>query len=205
MIDISVPLRPEMDVWEGDPTFQREEVCKIEKEGCNVSKLTMSSHCGTHVDAPCHYVQGGDSMEKLDLGILIGRCQLIEIGDDKLHNGQVTRDSLADQIQCERILLKTRNSKTPGKFSRNSVSLDLEAAKLINEKNVKLVGVDGFSVESYSGDGSVHKELLSKKVVLVETLDLSHACPGFYELICLPIKIEGCDGAPARVVLKPVQ
>lgn len=81
MIDISVPLRVGMDVWEGDPPFQRELVCEISSDGCNVSKLTLSAHSGTHVDAPIHYIPGGAGIEELSIETLIGRCQVIEIPD----------------------------------------------------------------------------------------------------------------------------
>ena len=205
MIDISVPLRVGMDVWEGDPPFQRELVCEISSDGCNVSKLTLSAHSGTHVDAPIHYIPGGAGIEELSLETLIGRCQVIEIPDSALENNLITRESLANVIACDRILLKTRNSQTPGSFSKTAVAISLDGAKLLHEKGVKLVGIDGFSIEEYSGDGSVHRELLSHNLIIVETLNLSVVSPGFYDLICLPVKIQGCDGSPARALLRQCQ
>ena len=201
MIDISVPLRVGMDVWEGDPPFERTLVCNLESEGCNVSKLTFSAHSGTHVDAPIHFIAGGGGIEGIPLDILIGKCQVIEVSDEDLENNLVPRGAL-EKVECPRVILKTRNSRNPGVFSKDAVAVSLEAAKLINEKGVKLIGVDGFSVESYSGDGSVHRELLSHNVVIVETLNLSGVSPGFYELVCLPVNVVGSDGAPARALLR---
>ena len=201
MIDISVPLRVGMDVWEGDPPFERTLVCNLESEGCNVSKLTLSSHSGTHVDAPVHFIAGGGGIEGIPLDVLIGKCQVLEISDEDLENNLVPRGAL-EKVECPRVILKTRNSRNPGVFSKDAVAVSLEAAKLINEKGVKLIGVDGFSVESYSGDGSVHRELLSHNVVIVETLNLSGVSPGFYELVCLPVNVVGGDGAPARALLR---
>ena len=201
MIDISVPLRVGMDVWEGDPPFERTLVCNLESEGCNVSKLTFSAHSGTHVDAPVHFIAGGGGIEGIPLDVLIGKCQVLEISDEDLENNLVPRRAL-EKIECPRVILKTRNSRNPGVFSKDAVAVSLEAAKLINEKGVKLIGVDGFSVESYSGDGSVHRELLSHNVVIVETLNLSGVSPGFYELVCLPVNVVGSDGAPARALLR---
>jgi arylformamidase len=205
MIDITVPLRPGMDVWEGDPPFEREPALTIANDGSNVSKLTFSSHAGSHIDAPYHFFNSGSPIDELPLDPMIGECQVIFIPDSALIGREIPADAIAHQITLPRLLLKTSNSEHPGIFSRESVALSLGLAELLIERGVRLIGVDGFSVENASGDGSVHRVLLSANVIVVETLDLSRVDPGRYELLCLPLKIVGCDAAPLRAVLRPLR
>jgi len=186
----------------GDPPFESEAVYTIARDGANVSKLSLSTHAGTHVDAPYHYLESGRGVDEMDLGALVGRCQVISVRDSELVDGQITAAAVADRLREECVLLKTRNSQHPGAFARDAVSLALDAARLLAERGVRLVGTDGMSIERYRGDGSVHRALLARDVVIVETLDLSQVEPGFYDLICLPMKVVGADGAPARVVLR---
>lgn len=205
-LDISVPLNDGMSVWEGDPDFERKFFITIATEGCNVSTLKLGTHTGTHIDAPLHYIENGKSIEQIDFEKLIGLCIVIDISDsqldiDKLIPPSVIPDEFPPRIK--KVLLKTSNSKNPGQFNKNSIALSLDAAKKLVEKNIDLIGIDGLSIEAYNGDGSVHRELLSNEIVILETIDLSKINPGVYNLTCLPLKIVGSDGSPVRAILTP--
>lgn len=204
MIDITVPLKKGMDVWEGDPEFESELVYTVDNDGANVSKLILSAHAGTHIDAGWHYFNDKKGVDEIDIDTLIGKCQVICIDDEELEERKITVKSIMDKIASDRVLFKTSNSNNPGVFQKDAVALSLEAAQYLNQKGVKLVGIDGFSVENFYGDGTVHKELLSHDVVVVETLDLSHVEPGTYELMCFPMKIIHGDAAPTRAVLRTI-
>lgn len=202
MIDISVTLKNGMDVWEGDPPFDQSFILTAEKDGLNVSKLTLSAHSGTHVDAPLHFVANGKGISELDLNTLIGNCQVISIPDSKLVDRRtIPASALPESFKYPRIILKTSNAT--GKFSRDSVALSLEAAQYLVDKEIKLIGINGLSIESYYGNGDVHRCLLGAQIIILETIDLTHVEEGYYHLTCLPAKIEGCDGAPARAILTP--
>lgn len=199
--DVSVPLSPELAVWPGDPPVLREEL----GGQVRVSRWTLGSHAGTHVDAQTHFSAGAQTVEQLDPAVLLGPCRVLDLGDAAL----VTADLLAAQPLdgAERVLLRTRNSprarRDPALFFTDFVGLDAGAAQLVLELGVKLLGTDGFSVEPYGGSGEVHTLLLGAGVILLERLDLSEAPAGDYTLLCAPLKLAGADGAPARVFLLP--
>ncbi|KAH0794842.1 Cyclase family protein [Histomonas meleagridis] len=195
-----------MSVWEGDPIFRQELVCSISKgEIANVSELKLSSHCGTHIDAPNHYIQNGKGVDQVSLEKTFGHCQVIRISDEALENNLIPKSALPNEFKSKRVLLKTSNSLTPGTFRKDAIALSFEAANYLVEKEIELIGIDGLSIESYYGDGSVHQLLLGKEVVILETIDLSQVEPGEYELICLPLKIQNCDASPVRAVLRTLQ
>jgi arylformamidase len=204
MIDISVPLWNGMDVWENDPEFSREVLLAAEKDGVTLSRLSFSAHAGTHVDAPCHFLAGGKGVDEISLDTCCGPCQVIEIPDSILVDNMIPGSAIEGRIQRPRVLFKTSNSKKAGKFRKDMIAISLDAAKVLTSSavGVKLVGVDGLSVEAYGSDGRVHRELLGHDLVLLETLDLTNATEGFYELMSLPIKVKNGDGAPVRAVLR---
>ena len=204
-IDVTVPWEKGMEVFPGDPEFFQEFVCLIDKgDVCNVSRIGASAHVGTHVDAPLHYINGGKDISQVPLTTLIGPCQVIEIKEDQMEGNLIPKSALPETFKHERVLFKTYNSKTPGKFRKDETALTLEAAQHITKSGVKLIGTDSFSVETFGGDGSIHRELLGKETVIIETLNLSQVQPGDYNLMCLPIKIVGGDAAPARTLLTPI-
>jgi arylformamidase len=204
MIDITVPLRRGMDVWEGDPPFESEPALTIAKDGSNVTKLTFSSHAGSHIDAPSHYLADGASVDATPLDAVIGRCAVVSVPDSALVDREIPAAAIPPDLACPRVLFKTSNSERPGVFRRDAAALSLALAEALIARGVRLVGVDGLSVENARGDGSVHRALLAAGAVVLETLDLSRAAPGDYRLICLPIRIVGCDAAPVRAVLTPL-
>jgi len=206
-IDISVPLRSGMVHWPGDPVVKINRVRDAEKGDRNtLSEMCMGAHSGTHMDAPLHFVRGGAGIDQFPLDVAMGRARVIEIGD--VESIIPEELELYDIRQGERILFKTKNSShvwQKDEFVEDFVHISIEAAMLLTERGVSLVGVDYLSVGGYKRDGSeVHATLLGAGIWLIEGLDLSRVSAGEYELVCLPLRIVNGDGAPARAVVRPV-
>ena len=207
--DVTVPLSNDVPVYEGDPKVKIETANSLENgDAANVSRLCCGVHTATHVDAPNHFIEGTRRVWELDLEKLIGRCQVVEIEENAL---AVQTKHVAELENVERILFKTRNSSfwnNPSDgFRKDFTYIEPEAARILVEKGVKLVGIDYLSVEKFgSEDFATHLTLLEKEVVIIEGLDLREVPAGFYELICLPLKIQSGtgDGAPARTVLREI-
>lgn len=167
-----------------------------------VSRLTLSSHAGTHVDAPAHFLPGGGTVDQLDLDILIGPVQVAETDAPELTREVLEGLGIAEG--CRRVLLKTTNSSRwtgVEPFFDDYVGVTQSGAAWLVEKGIGLAGLDYLSIASYSDILEVHQIFLRAGVVLLETLDLREVPAGFYELLCLPLKLEGLDGSPARAVL----
>lgn len=197
--DISVTIRPGMHVYPGNPGVRLERHESIaDGADANVSKLELGVHTGTHVDGALHFIDGAAGTEALPLELLVGRAVVVAAtGID----GELDEDALAslDLPDEERLLFKTTNStlwEQPS-FSHDFIRLNGSGARYLIERGVRLVGIDYLSI----GDADAHRELLGAGVVAVEGLDLREVEPGAYELVCLPLKLEGSDGAPARAVL----
>ena len=206
--DITVPIRSAMPIYEGDPGVDIQPWSALAKgDSANVSFLHFGAHTGTHVDAPAHFIAGARKIDALSLEALIGPARVIRVPDEV---GEIDPDFLAacDLDQVERILFHTRNSSFWREgFRKDFTHLLPEAAQILVDRRVKLVGTDYLSIEKFhSGHHRTHLALLSNDVVIVEGLNLSDIAPGDYELICLPLKIaDGAgDGAPARVVLRAI-
>ena len=183
-----------MVVYPGDPSFSIERVMSLAKgEIANVSQMELGVHTGTHVDAPLHFVDGAAAVESLDLDVLVGPARVVEVIGD----GDVGPETVPDGV--ERVLFKTRNSAAWARdaFYEDYASISPKAASRLVEAGVKLVGIDYLSV----GGVETHETLLRAGVVAVEGLDLRQIEPGTYTLVCLPLKLEGSDGAPARAIL----
>src|SRR5947199_6920911 len=207
--DITVPIRPGMPIYEGDPAVEIAAWSALRKgDSANVSFLHFGAHTGTHVDAPAHFIEGARKIDALSLEMLIGPARVVRVLDDV---DEIDCDFLAgcDLDQVERVLFHTRNSNFWSEgFRRDFTHLLPEAAEKLAEIGIKLVGTDYLSIEKFhSGHHRTHLALLSKGVVIVEGLNLSAVPAGDYELICLPLKIaDGAgDGAPARVVLRTLK
>ena len=172
----------------------------------NMTALSMSVHTATHLDAPSHFTKLKTGIDKMPLSAVVGNARVIEIEDKELIKEEELR---AHRIKKgERILFKTRNSKRKWDkkpFDENFVHLSTDAAKYLVERQVQTIGVDYLSIGGYEGNvAEVHHIILNARIWVIEGLDLSQVEPGDYELICLPIKIEDCEGAPARALLRPV-
>jgi arylformamidase len=171
----------------------------------NLSRLGINLHTGTHVDAPIHFLQNGATVEKLSLDVLVGTCYVAHLPDA----ADITAGNLNDlnlPSGIERLLLRTRNSELWAaktiEFKKDFVALTHDAAQWIVDKGIRLIGVDYLSVQQYHDDSRTHQILLGADVIALEGLDLSEVKPGFYELICLPLKLVGAEGAPTRVILR---
>lgn len=198
LYDITIPLTADMLAWPGDPAV------KSESFGSNivVSRWTIGSHTGTHIDAPAHFGLPG-TLDQLDVNAMLGRCRVIEITDEEIITAELLRK--ANIAGVERLLIKTDNSLNAHSsltFAENFVALDASAAELIVESAIKLTGIDYLSIEPFNGDGTVHRTLLGAGMIILEGLLLTDICPGEYELVCAPLKLQGSDGAPARVWLR---
>lgn len=202
--DISAPIRAGGLVYPGNPPIEIEAQQAISAgAGANVSRISFGSHTGTHVDAPKHFFDDGQTVDQLPLARLVGPARLIEM-DDKLASvgaADLERHDLTDQ---KRILIRTRNSRllSEPEFARDYTFLAPDGAEYLVELGIELVGVDYLSIEQFrSGHHRTHRTLLGKGVVIVEGLMLSGVATGDYELVCLPLRLEGLDGAPARAIL----
>ena len=203
-IDISVPLHSGMISWPGDPEVTISRVVdQSDGHEATISRLDMGAHTGTHMDAPLHFLQDSPGMEAMPLNAVIGPCRVVELTDKKC----VSEESLAPHSpqRGERLILKTRNSRKrwwETSFNKNFVYISAEAAHYLARCEISSIGIDYLSVGGYYKDGvETHQALLKAGIWIMEGLDLTQVQPGNYNLICLPLKISGGDGAPARAVL----
>ena len=199
LIDISVPLQPGMVVWEGDPPFRIEQAASMPAgEEFNVTRLDLSTHTGTHLDAPLHFVDGGATVDSIPLETLYGPCHVVDAASV---GGQLDAAALGglDLPPGERLLFKTRNGALWERetFSWDFTALTADGAEALVERGVRLVGIDYLSI----GDFDAHRVLLGAGVVPLEGLDLRAVEPGPYTLVCLPLKLVGVEGSPARALL----
>lgn len=208
-IDVSVPLTSGMAHWPGDagPSFERISEIGLNADA-NVTVCRMTAHTGTHMDAPNHFIRDGGGIDEFPLETGIGRARVVTIPGGVQAIGAA---HLANQnIRAgERILFKTRNSERRWdnrNFYTDYTALDASAAAFLKEAGILLVGVDYLSVGLYEGDGlETHRILLGAKIWIVEGLNLAAVGDGEYDMVCLPLRIQGCDGSPARVALRPAK
>ncbi len=202
--DISVPIRSGGLVYPGNPEIDISLQQAVAKgAGANVSSIRFGSHTGTHADAARHFFDDGQTVDRIPLERLIGPALLLSFPDD-LRAVSAADLRNHDLKGRKRVLLRTRNSAllSQKEFVRDYTYLAPDGAQFLADNGVELVGIDYLSIEQFhSGHHKTHRILLERSVVILEGLDLSVPAPGEYELICLPLRIEGCDGAPARAVL----
>ena len=205
LIDVTVGLWPGMPTYANRPGPTREVVHAIaDGHRSNSSTFRLGSHDGTHVDAPLHFLRDGAPVEQLPLDALVGPGRVYEwVGA-----GHVTAAVLAAldwPPGTKRVLFKTRNSARWDEptYYEDYVAVAPDAARWLVDRGVRLVGIDYLSIEAYdpAGAAPTHTTLLGAGVVVVEGLDLRGVAPGAYTLMCLPLKLLGADGAPARVLL----
>lgn len=205
-IDVSVPLYTGMVHWPDNPPVQIDRILDMAHgDVCNVSKMSMGSHTGTHMDGPIHFVKGGKGIDQMPLEATIGPARVIEIHDPESIKPEELR---AHTFQPgERVLFKTQNSQRcwhSDTFVEDFVYISHEAARYLVEQRIQTVGVDYLSVGGFKKDGvETHRALLEAGIWIIEGLNLSAIQPGTYDLICLPLRIRDSDGAPARAILRP--
>ena len=203
--DITVPLENGMPVWPGDPAFRLERVSSIAQgANANVSSLSCGAHVGTHVDAPVHFLDGAPAVEAMPLEALIGRAFVADLRRAKVIDAAALAKTRIPP-GTRRVLLRTRNSefwkRGERTFQTGFVAVDASGAEWLVQRKVQLVGVDYLSVAPFKNSRPTHEILLGAGVVILEGVDLSRVPPGPYHLTCLPMKLVGSDGAPARAVL----
>jgi len=202
--DVTVGISPQLPVWPGDPPVQLERVEAIASgANANVSRLTCGVHTGTHVDAPLHFIDGASGIESLPLKLLTGRAYVVNLPSAKVID-EATLEAAGLPPRTRRVLFRTRNSELWARekaFQSNFVAVEASGARWLVKKGVQLVGVDYLSVAPYGQSKETHRILLEAGVVVIEGMDLSRVTQGRYSLYCLPLKLIGSDGAPARVIL----
>jgi arylformamidase len=204
--DISLTISPSLPTWPGDPGIELVQFEAMDSgANVNVTRISSSVHIGTHVDAPYHFLKGGSTVESLPLDVLTGPCYVTQLPDgveaitaEVLDRTEITSD-------MKRVLFGTSNShfwaKGEARFQEEFVAITEDGAEWLVERGVQLVGVDYLSVAPFNDSVPTHKTLLQAGVVIVEGLNLCNVMRGFYDLYCLPLKIAGSDGAPARAIL----
>ena len=204
IIDISVPLVDGGLIYPGNPAIEITPQQSIaDGASANVSTIVFGSHSGTHVDAAKHFFDDGQTVDMLPLDRLIGPATVLEFADDVMQIGAQQLDG-QPLDGAQRVLLKTRNSALLEQrdFARNYTFLAPDGAELLADKGIELVGIDYLSIEQFrSGHHRTHRTLLERQIVIVEGLQLGGVAPGVYDFICLPLRLAGMDGAPARAVL----
>jgi arylformamidase len=205
--DVSLTISPDLPTWPGDPQISLNRFSRMEEGApCNVTQISACVHIGTHVDAPYHFLGGeAQTVEQLPLNLLTGRSYVLQLPDEvNLITAEVL-ERAAVPPRTRRLLFKTRNSAywsgEVKSFQEDFVALSADGAQFIVDHGVRLVGVDYLSVAPYAELGPTHQILLQAGVVVIEGLNLSQVSQGRYALYCLPLKIAGADGAPARAIL----
>lgn len=204
-IDISVAIHGGMVHWPTDEAVGIERTKDLDRgDPYNLSRIIMSLHTGTHMDAPVHFIRDGAGINELPLDVTIGPARVIEIKDRKLIGPSELREHGIKE--GERILFKTANSTRlwdTDSFTEDFVSISEDGADYLARKRILAVGVDYLSVGGFTGDiAKVHLALLEAGVWIIEGLNLAGVEPGDYELLCLPLKVARGDGAPARAILR---
>ncbi len=207
-IDISVPLSSGMVRWPGDGEVNIERMSDMERgDGANLTHMSMSAHTGTHLDAPLHFMRDGAAIDRMPREAMIGPARLLHFPGSDV----ITADHLIQhEIRSgERILIKTNNSNErwyEQEFNEDFVHLGTDAAGWLAERRVRLVGIDYLSIAGFKrNETEVHNALLGAGVWILEGLDLSQLKPGLCELLCLPLRLAGADGAPARALARPIE
>lgn len=204
--DISIPFRPGMPQWAGEQVAAVEAMSQTPVDHANVSRLTLTTHTGTHVDPPRHFVHGGATIDQVPLERWIGPCEVVEITPSGLEIEAEDLQSVRLSDTCERLLLRTPNSALwrshPDQFVEEFHALSVAAARWVVRRGIRLIGIDYLSIAPFADGTPAHVELLRNGVLILEGIDLSAITPGRYELLCMPLLIANGDGAPARAALR---
>jgi len=204
-LDITVPVYNGLVHWPGDPAFDGQRKADMSRgDVCNLTKLSMSAHTGTHMDAPLHFVRDGATMDALPIDAVVGQARVIKIDDPAAV--QPAELEKYDLQPGERILIKTRNSDRAWHeepFDEDFVHISAAGGQYLVDRQVRTVGVDYLSIGGYKTDGvECHQIMLGAGIWVIEGLDLSAIAPGKYELACLPMRLRDAEGAPARAIVR---
>jgi arylformamidase len=206
IIDISIPLNSPMPIWPNSKGFKLSWTKRLDLgDACNNSVIECDAHVGTHLDAPLHFIEEGLSVENFQLDILIGPCLVVYLPKvTEIHANDLSTINISPDTT--RLLIRTDNSNLWDsgitEFRKNFVALTPDAAQWIVDQGIQLLGVDYLSAGSMQDGTLTHKILLGSDVIILEGVNLSQVMPDQYELICLPLKISGAEGSPARAILR---
>jgi arylformamidase len=207
IIDVSLPIGPDLLTWPGDPAIAIEPRSRIAKgDAANVSELRIGTHTGTHMDPQIHFVEGAPGIDAVPVDVFFGECVVADATGRRGELGAADLEALDIPEGAKRVLIKSDNSEIwrhlPTSFPDEYTCLSEGAARWLVEHGVRLVGVDFLSVERKGAPGHpTHVELLSNGVLIVEGLNLGDVEPGLYTLAILPLRIVDGDGGPARALL----
>lgn len=205
--DISVPVAPGIPAWPGDPAMRSEPFTLIANgDACNLAVLHMSGHTGTHVDPPWHFIDNGARLDEVPIQRWFGACRVVEVDESVTTIEPQHLDAAGIVAESKRLLFKTNNSKRwrplPMPFEEDFVALSPAAARWVVDHGIELVGIDYLSIEGWTDiENQTHRTLLGAGVLILEGLNLTGIVPGDYYLMCLPLHLQGADGAPARALL----
>jgi arylformamidase len=202
-IDVSVWLHGEMAVWPGSDGYRIRRARAIASgDEANVSTIEMDVHCGTHVEAPLHFIDGGAPLDSVPLDVFVGRALVIHVPEaDAIGPAELA----AVPAGTQRLLIRTRNSETwahQAEFALDYVALTADAARWIADQRIRLVGIDHLSIQRWGDDPETHRILMRGGVTILEGLDLSAVGPGEYRLTCLPLRLAGAEASPVRAILE---
>jgi len=203
LIDITRPITPELAVWPGDTPYRSKPVLQIANgHAVNLSTLTLSAHTGTHADAPYHFLEEGATIDRVPLDAYVGPATVVDL---RAVRGAIRPEHLegVDLDKIERLLIRTHASDLPHDQWTDEIAYPApETARLLGKRGLKLFGTDAPSVDPVDSKAlAAHKALWEGGVVNLEGLWLRDVPPGRYELIALPLKLDG-DGSPVRAVLR---
>jgi arylformamidase len=205
-IDITFPISEKLPKWPGSIGFKKTIHMEIPTHVNNLSSFEIDSHFGTHLDAPIHFIENGKTIEQLDLNKLIGEVFVLEIRNIRSISGS---DLYASNIpkNCKKLILKTDNQiywdENNQIFQEDFCSINESGAKWLKENEFHLIGIDYLSIQRFNDGPETHQILLNAEIIIVETLNLKHVVQGLYDIICLPLNLQGFEGSPVRALLKP--
>jgi arylformamidase len=199
--DISPPISPRLAVWPGDTPPSREVLCDIDRgDNITLSTLRATVHLGAHADAPSHY-GSGPAIHERDLDYYLGRCQVIRVNAPR--GARLTLSMLPEPVTASRLLLATGTYPDPERFNTDFAALSVELIDFLHARGVVLIGLDTPSVDLFeSKDLEAHRAFLRNDMAILEGLMLGRVPAGLYELIALPLRLEGFDASPVRAVLR---
>jgi arylformamidase len=204
--DISLPLDSDLPTWPDSPGVLTTWRASIKRgDVANVTQLSMDVHSGTHVDAPCHFLDDGATVDDLGLAPFVGSAVVIDTGAAPEITAEVL-SAASIPPDAQRLLLRTANSSqlSGAPFRDDYAALTLDGAQwLVDTCDLRLVGIDYLSIQRYTEPPDVHRTLLGSGLAILEGLCLKDVVPGAYELVCLPLRLIGVEGAPARAILMP--
>lgn len=205
LIDISVPIHDAMTVYRGNPPVRIRPAKTIDTDGVSLSEICLGTHTGTHVDAPNHFIKGARGVDRLDLNLFVGPAWIADLRTVKTAIGAEALEGARIPRGMSRVLFRTKNSRLwhPARaFTTEFVYLAPDGADWLVERGVRLVGIDYLSIEGFHVTGApTHKRLLGAGVPIVEGLDLFRITPGRWQMVALPLRIEGGDAGLTRAVL----